>query len=81
MERGWFICETADPSAAKPVAVVGMIEDVKGKGAVITVERKVTVQPRHSENRTACLLRLPPLFSSLTGAQLIGLPARKIMRA
>lgn len=32
IERGWFICETADPAAAKPIAVVGMIEDVKGKG-------------------------------------------------
>lgn len=32
IERGWFICETADPAAVKPVAVVGMIEDVKGRG-------------------------------------------------
>ena len=41
VERGWFICETADPAAAKPVAVVGMIEDVKGKGGSNYVTEKV----------------------------------------
>lgn len=33
--------ETADPAAAKPVAVVGMIEDVKGKGGSNYVTEKV----------------------------------------
>ena len=41
VERGWFICETADPAAARPVAVVGMIEDVKGKGGSNYVTEKV----------------------------------------
>lgn len=41
IERGWFICETADAAAAKPVAVVGMIEDVKGKGGSNYVTQKV----------------------------------------
>ena len=40
-----------------------------------------TVQPRHSENRTDVLIAAAPLFSSYTGAQLMELPARKIMRA
>ena len=41
IERGWFICETADPAAVKPVAVVGMIEDVKGRGGSNYVTEKV----------------------------------------
>lgn len=41
IERGWFICETADAAAAKPVAVVGMIEDVKDKGGSSYVTQKV----------------------------------------
>ena len=41
IERGWFICETADPEAVKPVAVVGMIEDVKGRGGSNYVTEKV----------------------------------------
>lgn len=41
IERGWFICETVDAAAAKQVAVVGMIEDVKGKGGSNYVTQKV----------------------------------------
>lgn len=41
IERGWFICETADAAAAKPLAVAGMIEDVKGKGGSNYVTEKV----------------------------------------
>ena len=37
--------------------------------------------PRHSENRTDVLVAAAPLFSSYAGAQLMGLPDRKIMRA
>ena len=37
--------------------------------------------PRHSENRTDVLVAAAPLFSSYTGAQLMELPDRKIMRA
>lgn len=40
IERGWFICETAD-STDTPVAVAGMVEDVKGKGGSSYVTEKV----------------------------------------
>ena len=40
IERGWFICETADDSAA-PIAVAGMVEDVKDKGGSSYVTEKV----------------------------------------
>lgn len=40
IERGWFICETAD-DIDKPVAVVGMVEDVKDKGGSSYVTGKV----------------------------------------
>lgn len=40
IERGWFICETTD-DIEKPVAVVGMVEDVKDKGGSHYVTRKV----------------------------------------
>lgn len=40
IERGWFICETAD-DIDKPVAVVGMVEDVKDKGGSSYVTAKV----------------------------------------
>ena len=41
IERGWFICETADDSTATPIAVVGMVEDVKDKGGSSYVTQKV----------------------------------------
>ncbi len=40
IERGWFICETAD-STDTPIAVAGMVEDVKGKGGSSYVTEKV----------------------------------------
>ncbi len=40
IERGWFICETADDTDT-PIAVVGMVEDVKGKGGSSYVTEKV----------------------------------------
>lgn len=40
IERGWFICETVD-DIDKPVAVVGMVEDVKDKGGSSYVTAKV----------------------------------------
>lgn len=40
IERGWFICETAD-DIDKPAAVVGMVEDVKDKGGSSYVTAKV----------------------------------------
>ena len=40
IERGWFICETADATDT-PIAVVGMVEDVKGKGGSSYVTEKV----------------------------------------
>ena len=40
IERGWFICETADDSAA-PIVVAGMVEDVKDKGGSSYVTEKV----------------------------------------
>lgn len=40
VERGWFICETAEDTA-KPIAFVGMVEDVKGKGGSHYVVDKV----------------------------------------
>lgn len=40
IERGWFICESAD-DIDKPVAVVGMVEDVKDKGGSSYVTAKV----------------------------------------
>lgn len=40
VERGWFICETADGSE-NPIAVVGMVEDVKSLGGSSYVTRKV----------------------------------------
>ncbi len=40
IERGWFICETVDDTA-KPIAVVGMVEDVKTKGGSSYVTEKV----------------------------------------
>ncbi len=40
IERGWFICETTDESAAQ-IAVVGMVEDVKSKGGSGYVTQKV----------------------------------------
>ena len=43
IERGWFICETADDTDT-PIAVVGMVEDVKGKGGSSYVTEK---SPEH----------------------------------
>ena len=40
IERGWFICETVD-DIDTPIAVVGMVEDVKGKGGSNYVTEKV----------------------------------------
>lgn len=40
VERGWFICETADDTDT-PIAVVGMVEDVKDKGGSSYVTEKV----------------------------------------
>lgn len=40
IERGWFICETTD-AAEKPIAVVGMVEDVKQLGGSSYVTGKV----------------------------------------
>lgn len=40
IERGWFICETTDETE-NPIAVVGMVEDVKGKGGSSYVTEKV----------------------------------------
>lgn len=40
IERGWFICETID-AAEKPIAVVGMVEDVKQLGGSSYVTGKV----------------------------------------
>lgn len=40
IERGWFICETAD-STDTPIAVAGMVEDVKGKSGSSYVTEKV----------------------------------------
>lgn len=40
IERGWFACETTE-DIEKPIAVVGMIEDVKGKGGSNYVTEKV----------------------------------------
>lgn len=40
IERGWFICETADATDT-PIAVVGMVEDVKDKGGSSYVTEKV----------------------------------------
>lgn len=40
VERGWFICETTDETE-KPIAVVGMVEDVKDKGGSSYVTEKV----------------------------------------
>lgn len=39
-ERGWFICETTD-DIPKPVAVAGMVENVKNKGISHYVTNKV----------------------------------------
>lgn len=40
VERGWFVCETVG-DVQKPVAVAGMVEDVKGKGGSNYVTEKV----------------------------------------
>lgn len=40
VERGWFICETAEDST-KPIAVAGMLEDVSDKGGSHYVSKKV----------------------------------------
>lgn len=40
IERGWFICETVE-GTEDPIAVVGMVEDVKGKGGSTYVTKKV----------------------------------------
>ena len=40
VERGWFICETVE-DIEKPIAVVGMVEDVKDKGGSHYVTGKV----------------------------------------
>lgn len=40
IERGWFICETTDDTDT-PIAVVGMVEDVKDKGGSSYVTEKV----------------------------------------
>ena len=40
IERGWFICETTD-DIATPIAVTGMVEDVKDKGGSSYVTEKV----------------------------------------
>lgn len=40
VERGWFICETTD-DIPKPVAVAGMVENVKNKGISHYVTNKV----------------------------------------
>ena len=40
IERGWFICETAGDTDT-PIAVVGMVEDVKDKGGSSYVTEKV----------------------------------------
>lgn len=40
IERGWFICETLE-GAEKPVAAVGMVEDVKSRGGSSYVTEKI----------------------------------------
>lgn len=40
VERGWFICETTEETD-NPIAVVGMVENVKGKGGSSYVTAKV----------------------------------------
>lgn len=41
VERGWFVCETTDDNAPKPIVMAGMVEDVKPKGGSGYVTKKV----------------------------------------
>lgn len=41
VDRGWFVCETTDDNAPKPIVMAGMVEDVKTKGGSTYVTKKV----------------------------------------
>ncbi len=48
---------------------------------LVRIEKWRQFSTHHSENRTDVLTAAAPLFSLYAGAQLMELPARKIMRA